>query len=238
MNLHKKLMITVALSLSLGLSACSDNDDGAMSPKPIDANYVVTVTNISNGQPLTPLAVVLHASGFNAWQLGASASQGLEVLAESGNPADLLSESAADVNVISTVASVNGPFGPGAEESVSMTVTHSMDLQLSVAAMLANTNDAFTGINNWKIGDLAVGDSATVLAKVYDAGTEKNTESSATMPGPAAGGEGFNMDRDDIDVVTIHPGVVTTDDGLMSSALNESHRWLTSAAKIVVQRMN
>ena len=238
MELHKKFMLAVTLSLTLGLSACSDDDDGVMSPQPIDASYEVTVTNITNGQPLTPLAVVLHESGFDAWQLGASATEGLEMLAESGSPADFLSASAANTNVIDTASSSNGPFGPGAQESVSMTVTHSMDLQLSVASMLANTNDAFTGVNAWGIGDLAVGESASVLAKVYDAGTENNTESSATMPGPAAGGEGFNSARDDIDVVLIHPGVVTIDDGLMDSALNESHRWLNSAAKIVVQRVN
>ena len=238
MDLQKKYMLTVALSLSLGLSACSDDDDGVMSVQPVDASYVVTVTNITNGQPLTPLAVVLHESGYDAWQLGASASQGLEMLAESGNPADFLTESTANANVMETAASTNGPFGPGAQESVSMTVTHSADLQLSIAAMLANTNDAFTGVNNWKIGDLAVGETATILTKVYDAGTEKNTETSATMPGPAAGGEGFNSDRDDLNVITIHPGVVSTDDGLTGSALNETHRWLNSAAKIVVLRSN
>ncbi len=238
MNFHKNYSLSVALSLLVGLSACSDNDDGVISPKPIDASYMVTVTNISNGQPLTPLAVVIHESGYDSWQLGASVSQGLEILAESGNPANFLAESMANANVIDSIASSNGPFGPGAQESVSMTVAHSADLQLSIAAMLANTNDAFTGVKNWKIGDLSVGESATTLARVYDAGTEENTETHATMPGPVAGGEGFNGDRNDINVVTIHPGVVTSDDGLTDSALNESHRWLSSVAKIAVQRLN
>lgn len=238
MDIPKNYFLTVALLLSLGLSACSDDDDPVMPTQPIDASYTVTVTNITNGQPLTPLAVILHESTYAAWTLGDPASQGLENLAESGNPAIFVTESFISPGVIDTSASGNGPFGPGTQESVSLTIPYTADLQLSVATMLANTNDAFTGVNNWKIGDLAVGESATVLTKVYDAGTEKNTETSATMPGPAAGGEGFNSARDDINVITIHPGVVTTDDGLTGSALNETHRWLNTAAKIVVLRSN
>jgi len=239
MDIPKNIMLSVAISLSLGLSACGNDDDPMSITKPVDATYRVTVTNLTNGQPLTPLAVVIHESGYDSWKLGAPASPGLEVLAESGNPADFLAESMANNKVIDSAASNNGPFGPGAQESVNMTVTYSAGMQLSIAAMLANTNDAFTGVKNWTIGGLAVGESATILAMVYDAGTEKNTETSATMPGPAAGGEGFNSTRDDIiDVITIHSGVVSTDDGLTGSALNESHRWQNKAAKIVVQRTN
>jgi len=238
MDITKHYFLTGAILLSLGLSACSDDDDPAMPSTPLEASYTVTVTNITNGQPLTPLAVILHESTFESWTLGAAASLGLENLAESGDPTVFVTESFISPGVVDTAASSSGAFGPGAQKSVSITVPYSADLHLSVATMLANTNDAFTGVNNWKIGDLAVGDSATILAKVYDAGTEKNTESSSTMPGPAAGGEGFNSARDDIDVITIHPGVVTTDDGLTGSALNESHRWLNSAAKIMVLRSN
>jgi hypothetical protein len=102
--------------------------------------------------------------------------------------------------------------------------------------MLANTNDAFTGIRNWNIGGLAVGDSNSIMARVYDAGTEANSETVDSMPGPAAMGEGFNVVRDDLDRLTVHSGVVTADDGLLTSALNESHRWLGQAAKVMVTR--
>lgn len=86
------------------------------------------------------------------------------------------------------------------------------------------------------IGDLAVGESKTIYAHPYDAGTEENTETASTIPGPAGGGEGFNAQRLDRDFVSAHSGVVTSDDGLATSALDESHRFLAPVAKIVVTR--
>jgi len=58
------------------------------------------------------------------------------------------------------------------------------------------------------------------------------------VPGPAAGGEGFNVTRDDlVDRVTVHAGVVTRDDGLSTSALDVSHRFDNPVARIVVTRI-
>lgn len=218
----------------LTLSGCfHDEADDDMATQ---ATYEVTVYNITNGQPLTPLGVVVHESGYMPWMLGEAVSTGLETLAESGDPSGFLAEADADAEVAMSASSINGPFGPGNSETVSITVEHTASLQLSVASMLANTNDAFTGVRNWDISGLAVGDSASTMTHVFDAGTEANTETMGTMPGPAAGGEGFNSTRDDLDRLTIHSGVVTADDGLATSALDESHRWLGQAAKIVVMR--
>ena len=51
---------------------------------------------------------------------------------------------------------------------------------------------------------------------VWDSGTEANSETAATIPGPAGGGEGFNATRDDSDTVSFHSGVISQDDGLTS----------------------
>ncbi len=59
------------------------------------------------------------------------------------------------------------------------------------ATRLVNTNDAFTGVNAGRIGDLEVGESK-YSSQPWDAGTEGNIETAATIPGPAGGGEGFN----------------------------------------------
>jgi hypothetical protein len=91
--------------------------------------------------------------------------------------------------------------------------------------MLVNTNDAFSGFNAMDIANLEVGESISLRTGSYDAGTEKNSESMASIPGPAAGGEGYNEARDDVDFVAMHPGVVSMDDGLMSSALTQAHRF-------------
>ncbi|MDH5258599.1 MAG: spondin domain-containing protein, partial [Gammaproteobacteria bacterium] len=109
-------------------------------------------------------------------------------------------------------------------------------------SMLANTNDAFTGLTSLDIGSMAVGDSMTMMTHVFDAGTEANTESAGTIAGPAddsaAADKAYSATRDDLhDFVSVHAGVVTMDDGLTTSVLNESHRWNGMAAKITIERL-
>jgi len=235
-NYKRIATISVALAL-LGLNACSDNDNNDNPGSSIiEQTYSITVSNLTNAQPLTPIGVIIHTAGFDAWEAGDPLSTGLEMLAESGNPAEFLSESTTN-NAVITTASGSAPFGPGSQQSVSITIERTEDLKITLATMLANTNDAFTGVTNWDISALEINESKSIMPHVYDAGTEANTETAATMPGPAAGGEGFDADRSaDINKVTIHPGVVTTGDGLLTSALDESHRWLGAAAKIVITR--
>lgn len=231
---HRAKMLAVAAIMLASLAACDPEDENTPDSK---AEFEIDVTNATNGQPLTPLAVVAHTSGYQPWSLGSAASAGLEMLAEGGDVTQFIADADADANVKQTASSENGPFGPGATESVMLKVKKpGSDLQLSVVAMLANTNDAFTGVANVPVGDMMKGDSMTMLARVYDAGTESNSEAAASIPGPAGGGEGFNAARDDTDFVSIHAGVVTADDGLATSALSEDHRWLGPAAKITITR--
>ncbi len=238
--LRKKYLFIAILGSVVIFSGCSDDDDDpAITPPATEsmATFSVEVTNITYAQPITPLAVIVHNENYSPWQLGGAATVGLERLAESGDPAAYLTEADASADVLKTAASSNGPFGPGATETVMITAMQASDLEISVAAMLANTNDAFTGLRKVVVGGMAVGDSIIRLARVYDAGTELNTETATTMPGPAAGGEGFNNVRDDTgDFISVSAGVVTNADGLATSALDESHRWLGSAAKVTITR--
>lgn len=230
MHLPKSTSLGAAILMAAGISACGGSSSNNQ------ASFQVTVTNITNAQVLTPLGVVIHRPGYTAWNAGTSATIGLENLAESGDPAPFVDEAGLNTNV-NTIAMGSTPFTAGTTQSVEITTTHSNNLELTVATMLANTNDAFTGVTNWKVGELKVGESMTTLPHVYDSGTEDNIETAASMPGPAAGGEGFNPARPSTtSVVTIHPGVVTRSDGLSSSALTEIDRWLGPAAKIVVTR--
>jgi len=240
-RLPSYLAVAVISAGLLTLSACgssSNNNDNDNNDDPVaQATYDVTVYNLTSGQPLTPLGVVVHKPAYMPWKLGETVSAGLEMLAEQGVPTDFLSEADANTAVVISANSGTLAIGPGDAATVTVTVDHSTSLQLTVASMLANTNDAFTGVSNWDIGGLAVGNSASTMTYVFDAGTEANSETAATMPGPAAMGEGFNVDRNDlVDRLTIHGGVVTADDGLTTSALDESHRWLGQAAKVVVTR--
>lgn len=104
--------------------------------------------------------------------------------------------------------------------------------------MLVNTNDAFAGLRSIDVSGLAIGDAITLNAKAYDAGTELDSESAGTMPGPADGGEGFNANRSDVNnFVRGHGGVVTADDGLSSSVLNQSHRFDNPGMIVTIKRI-
>jgi len=226
--------LAAAIMLML-ITGCSHKDDMPISSG--SAAYQIDVTNATNAQPLTPVAVIAHTSAYQPWILGAAASTGLEMLVEGGDVTQFLADAEADKDVKASGSSKTGPFGPGMTESVKLSLNRiDSDLQISVAAMLADTNDAFTGVANVPVAGLNKGDSMSMLASVYDAGTENNSETAATIPGPAGGGEGFNAIRDDTDFISVHAGVVTADDGLTSSALTESDRWLGPAAKITITR--
>jgi len=103
-----------------------------------------------------------------------------------------------------------------------------------LVGMLVNTNDGFIGLNGVDVSGLGLNESLDLKARVYDAGTEANSEAAADVPGQ--GGEGFNASRNDRDFVAVHPGVISMDDGLSGSSLDQSHRFDNPSARIVVTR--
>jgi hypothetical protein len=233
--------LAMVLALSFALSACGDDKEiikevpvevivevPAPIPDPVDVSYAVTITNLTNAQPLSPVAIVLHSSG-HLWQVGEVPSVELERMAEGGDNSGLLALGIAS-------ASSAGPIAPGGHETINVTIQDITNATLSVATMLVNTNDGFTGLNAWSLANLAVGDSWTTTANAYDAGTEINSEASGTMPGPADGGEGFNAMRADTGYVAMHPGVVSSDDGLSTSVLTSMHKFDNPTIRITVMR--
>jgi len=241
-SINKKIALTALLTVML--SACGGSSSSSKEmvievPEPdpmFTYTYQVTVTNLTYAQPMSPVALVLHNEG-QLWSLGEMASVALENLAESGDNSAVLAES--------IVLSGQGGAGlllPGMSEmlDVSYTVTdvNNAPMMLSLATMLVNTNDAFTGINALAVNNLAVGESISLTTSSYDSGTEKNSELMTTIPGPAGGGtgEGFNAERDDIDKVAMHSGIVSADDGLMVSALTQAHRFDNPTLAVMVTR--
>lgn len=127
---------------------------------------------------------------------------------------------------------------PGASESIEIAIDDNDSALISVATMLVNTNDAFTGLNAVSLAGLEVGESMSFRAGTYDSGTEANSEAAGTMPGPAdLGGEGFNALRDDVDFVSMHPGIVSQQDGLSTSVLTKQHGFDNPTAKISISRV-
>ena len=234
------LKFATVVSFTALLAACgSDNDDFPTSPTPpapppppapVNVSYEVTVTNLTNAQPVSPVAVVLHSEGA-LWEIGEPASEALEQMAEGGD-----NDAIRALSVVQAEASGAAPIGPGNSETISVTIEDTTDALLSVATMLVNTNDAFTGLNAYSLAQLEVGDSWSTRARAYDSGTEANSEAAGTMPGPADGGEGFNAMRDDVDFVAAHPGVVSSDDGLSASVLTVQHKFDNPVVRITITR--
>lgn len=249
--------VSVLLVCLLTLSAC-DNDNGngdtvtdgdPATPDPTtpvevaDASFEVTVTNLTRAQPMSPVAVMLHQSGFNSFVDGQPASIGLELLAEGGDNTDVLAEIEATAEHLAS-GSTAGPIPPatiGAPVSLTFPSDQLEDVRISVITMLVHTNDAISGVNGVDISNMEVGDSIALTGPTWDAGTEANDEFQANMPGPDFGGEGFNGARDDLfDRVRIHQGAVTNtslESGLADSSLEERHRFDNPTVKIVVSRI-
>ena len=239
---RKPPLLLQLLAGTLLLAGC-DNDDVIVAaptpppPPPAMATFEVTVTNLTNAQPLSPVAVIAHTDGYSVFSVGTPATVGLEDLAEGGDNTALLAEADADTNVIAT-ASGAAPIGPAGSEAISFEILESElpGLLVSTSTMLVNTNDAITMLNAASVEQLAVGESLTMRTIAYDAGTEANTELAAHIPGPAGGGEGFNAERDDVDVVAMHVGVVGQDGGFPASSLDGQHRFDNPVAQVRIER--
>ena len=159
-------------------------------------------------------------------------------MAEGGDNTALLAEADADA-MVTVTGSGTAPIGPAGSETVTVELLESAlpGLRISIATMLVNTNDAFSGVDGMQVGNMAVGDVLDKRSIAYDAGTEADSEQAATIPGPAGGGEGFNAARDDqADRVSMHSGVVSGDDGFATSDLTEQHRFDNPVVQIRIER--
>ena len=232
----KTAIATAAIGTSMLLTGCgsSSSHDSTVDIR----TYEISVSNVTPNQPLSPVAVILHTSGYQAWVDGETASASLEVLAEGGDNSSLLSN-AGDHSAYLASDSGAGAIGPGNSESVQLEVDTQNGVNLSVVTMLVNTNDAYTGINAASLASLASGESVSYNTPVWDAGTENNNEAAGTIPGPADGGEGFNAARSDSsDRVRFHSGVISNQDGLSGSVLTADHRFDNPAAVVTITRLN
>lgn len=226
--------VAIATVAALSLVACGDDDNDNISPISSlpTVEYEITFTNLTNGQPISPPAVLLHGSDDQIWTVGDAASTALELLAESGDSSELVASSWVENSFVS-----EGPALPGTSANVTVIYDNIGDVDyISFASMLGNTNDAFTGLSKIDLSDFALNDSVKYNTVAYDAGTEANTESAETVPGPAADGEAYNPDRDDVDMVTMHNGIISMDDGLASSALTYQQKFDNPVMSVTITR--
>jgi len=147
--------------------------------------YEVSITNITKGQTFTPQLVLTHKKSLSLFTLGQPASMPLELLAEGGDTEPLTDYIESTPNKMGEVQTVPGLLASG--QTVTFKISgHHKHHYLSFAAMLLPTNDTFVALSAVKLPKKG---SVSYFAVAYDAGTEKNDQNCAYIPGPLCGGE-------------------------------------------------
>lgn len=207
--------------------------------------YEVTITNITPGQPITPPLLVTHAKDMGFFTVGEMANNGIQQLAENGNPdplVEMLQEKSGIIDIVQgTVPLVpaNDPGNTGLSHSETFVVSTEGNIRyLSFASMLVCTNDGFAGIDTIKLPVKHM----TVYAEAYDARTEMNTEDFADMVPPCQDAIGISSDDEgtgvsnpaiaEDGVIIPHPGILGGED-----LLENVHAWGNPVVKIDIVRM-
>jgi hypothetical protein len=173
----------MSFKLRTVVAACAICSAGAASA----ASLSITVTNNqgADGLSLTPLYTALHDGSFDAFNVGDSASPGVELIAETGMPGTVMAERlAADPGSVAEfiTAGAPPPIQPGESSTVTIDVDPLSNRFLTFLAMVLPSNDTFIGNDDpteFEIFD-AMGNflgpqSIEVTGlDVYDAGTEAN----------------------------------------------------------------
>lgn len=207
--------------------------------------YEVTITNLTPGQPITPPLLVTHAKDTGFFTVGEMANNGIQQLAENGNPdplVEMLQGKSGIVDIVQgTVPLVpaNDPGNTGLSHSETFVVSTEGNMRyLSFASMLVCTNDGFAGIDTVKLPVK----QTTVYAEAYDARTEMNTEDFADMVPPCQDAIGVSSDDEgtgasnpeigEDGVIIPHPGILGGED-----LLENVHAWGNPVVKIDIVRM-
>ena len=195
------------------------------------ATYEVSITNLTRGQPLSPIFIATHLKDAGPlYTLGQPASAELAALAEDADTAGVMAawnpEANAMINETRLVTGAAGPIRPG--ETVTATFTVSGTVRyISLASMLVSTNDAFIGANGVELYDRRM----TLVG--YDAGSEANTEDCAYVPGPPCGSHVHDDTNEAEGFVHVHAGIHG------GSGLDPAqHDWRNPVALLVIERID
>ncbi len=222
----------------------------AIAPASADgaASYTVTITNLTDGQPFTPPLVASHRPAVDLYEVGKPASEAIKEIAENGNlgPAvEFATESKAAKHIADAVVALPSegppPILPGESRTFTLTSSNGANL-ISWASMLICTNDGFVGIDSVRLPK-QVGDTVSLTADAYDAGTEINTEDLADIVPPCQGLTGVSDEMGapgvgmsdpalaEGGVIAGHPGIAGVGD-----LLPGLHGWTDPVATVVIER--
>jgi hypothetical protein len=229
------MALCLLLASTAPATAQEDIDDGARA-----RTYRITLINLTDSQPLSPPLLATHAHGVDVFTVGKPASDGVRLIAEDGNNAPLAAALSGRRGVHAVVAVTDPLHRLGGLGSAVMRATIEAEgsaNRLSIATMLICTNDGFTGLNSVR---LPLGFLPSVhLAQAYDAGTEANEQTAATIVDPcgaigpvAIPGDGLNQRPATSGVIAMHPGIVPGK-GILTTA----HVWRVPVMAVIIQQI-
>jgi hypothetical protein len=219
-------LLAASVLASVPLAPAIADDEGRF--------FEITVTNLTRGQRFTPIMVASHKAGVRLFELGSPASSELETLAEEGNTTPLKTVLGADPRVLDVTDS-GALLDPGASVTIKVKTRGNFD-HVSVASMLIPTNDGFFSLNGVEVPR---GNRATMFTSVaYDAGSERNDETCASIPGPhfaecgGPGGGGAPVGGEE-GYVHVHAGIHGIGDMVAAD-----RDWRNPTARIVIRRVS
>ena len=193
------------------------------------AMWRITVTNLTYSQAFTPILAATHGHNTLIFTPGTAASAELQALAEGGDTVPL---AMALSNKSMSVETTAGLLLPGQTAEIIVT-GGSMYRYLSLVSMLIPTNDGFVGLS---VELASHPKMVQYYAYAYDAGTEMNDESCASIPGPhmeCQGGMGTNGSPGGGEgVVLIHRGIQGVGD------FGPDNDWRNPVARVTIRRVS
>ena len=181
----------------------------AMASRSKTKKFLLTVTNLTKGQILTMPLVALHSSRTKVFEVGKAATAGLTLLAEDGDTGKLEDElRSLGRSRVDVYATANNNIRPGKSVQILVKTKNASKVKLSLVSMLATTNDAFVGAQSLRLPSRP----KTYDLGTYDAGTEFNSESCSTVPGPPCGSHNARDTSGAEGVVTEFAGLVGNGD--------------------------
>lgn len=193
---------------SLPLAALAALVLAVLAPAAADAQpgntYRVTITNLTESQPVSPPVVVTHSIGVHLFVPGEPAPAPLVPIAEEGDPTELVAALEGIGSAVLDVAVGDGPLMPGESTTVEVQA-RGKAVFLSAVGMLGTTNDAFFGLDGFFLRGHPW--SRHVLVPAYDAGSEENNELCEFVPGPPCGGTDSRATAGAEGFVTVHSGI-------------------------------
>lgn len=240
----KNALLSVALFTGVATLAPAAMADGS------DRIYQVTITNAMLGQPVAPSVIATHSDAFSLFEVGPAPMMGdsgyddyfaLAAMAETGYPFHVLEqvEMSYGVQDATVLATSHMPpvLFPG--ESNSTTVSASGNARyLSAVGMLGMTNDAVYAVRGAML-PRGIGDTVRVSANVYDAGSEANAESAATIGALGATDDdpvsGMGINEGGEGYIHVHAGIHGV--GGMGGLSPAAHDWRNPVVEVTIERI-